>query len=258
MLLLNLSVSPAGDLQTHELNSQYQNGPTQVRVLTPTTLHPEKTYPVLFILPVEKGTETHWGDPIKEVQKLDLANQHQVICVFPTFSALPWYADHPTNKTIRQESHLLHSVIPYVEKHYPIRKVAQGRFLLGFSKSGWGAWSLLLRHPDQFQKAMAWDAPLLLDQPGPYGTKPIFGTTDNFKQYQLTRLLDKQAQHFQGEPRLFHWGYDSFRKHHQQMDLKLQELKIKAVYRDGPQRQHHWESGWLGEAVELLLSHGTE
>ena len=31
-------------------------------------------------------------------------------------------------------------------------------------------------------------------------------------------------------------------------------LKVPHVYRDGPKRQHIWESGWLTEAVELLLS----
>ena len=33
----------------------------------------------------------------------------------------------------------------------------------------------------------------------------------------------------------------------------LEELGIPHVYRDGPKRAHHWESGWLDETVELLL-----
>jgi hypothetical protein len=31
------------------------------------------------------------------------------------------------------------------------------------------------------------------------------------------------------------------------------ELKIRHVYRDGTQREHSWHSGWLPEAVEMLM-----
>jgi len=33
----------------------------------------------------------------------------------------------------------------------------------------------------------------------------------------------------------------------------LDELKIKHEYRDGPKVKHIWESGWVEEAVGLLL-----
>jgi enterochelin esterase-like enzyme len=81
-----------------------------------------------------------------------------------------------------------------VERTYPARAAAGGRLLLGFSKSGWGAWTLLLRHPERFAKAAAWDAPLMLDAPGKYGSGPIFGTPENFERYRLTRLVEA-SQH---------------------------------------------------------------
>ncbi|MDE0126668.1 MAG: hypothetical protein OXN97_19055, partial [Bryobacterales bacterium] len=43
-----------------------------------------------------------------------------------------------------------------------------------------------------------------------------------------------------------------FRKHHVAMHELLGKLEVPHVYRDGPQRTHHWQSGWLAEAVELL------
>ena len=54
-----------------------------------------------------------------------------------------------------------------IEQHYPARADRDGRLLVGFSKSGWGAYSLLLRHPDRFGKAAAWDAPLMEERAGP-------------------------------------------------------------------------------------------
>ena len=37
------------------------------------------------------------------------------------------------------------------------------------------------------------------------------------------------------------------------MHALLDELKIPHEYRDGPLRKHDWHSGWVSEAVELLL-----
>jgi hypothetical protein len=33
----------------------------------------------------------------------------------------------------------------------------------------------------------------------------------------------------------------------------MDELKITHQYRDGPKREHLWHSGWLPEAVQMLL-----
>ena len=48
-------------------------------------------------------------------------------------------------------------------------------------------------------------------------------------------------------------GYDNFRSHYAAVHALLVELIIPHEDRDGPQRKHRWESGWLNEAVELLV-----
>jgi hypothetical protein len=131
---------------------------------------------------------------------------------------------------------------------------AGGRLLLGFSKSGWGAFSLLLRHPDLFGKAAAWDAPLLMDGPGPHGSGDIFGTPDNFELYQITRLLKARAETFQKEKRLILLGYGNFREQHEKAHALMTDLMITHEYRDGPARKHDWHSGWVAEAAGVLLA----
>jgi len=128
-----------------------------------------------------------------------------------------------------------------------------GRLLLGFSKSGWGAWTLLLRHPDVFGRAAAWDAPLAMDHCGPFGSGEIFGTQENFEQYEIADLLRAKAGELRGGTRLILNGYGNFRKDHQRIHALLEELRIPHVYRDGPPRKHDWHSGWVSEAVELLV-----
>ncbi len=173
----------------HRVESPYQDGATKIKLLLPETLTPGHCYPVIYVLPVEAGDEHRYGDGLLEVKRHDPHNRRQAIFVAPTFSQLPWYADHPSDAGIRQESHLLKVVLPAVERSYPVLAEPRGRLLLGFSKSGWGAWSLLLRHGDIFGRAAAWDAPLQMDAVGNFGSGPIFGTPENFERYQITRLL---------------------------------------------------------------------
>lgn len=238
----------------HHLRSPRQGGETVVRIRAPDELGAAPTLRTLYVLPVEAGESTKWGDPTAEVQRAELANRHGLVVVLPTFSALPWYADHPTSPDLRQESYLLEEVVPLVEGAYPVDPTQQGRFLVGFSKSGWGAWSLLLRHPQMFSRAAAWDAPLMQAAPDRFGMGPIFGGPANFERYRLTRLVREKAAILRRSNRLVLTGYfDSFRAHHLAMHRLLEELGIPHDYRDGPKRAHHWESGWLKETVELLV-----
>jgi hypothetical protein len=125
--------------------------------------------------------------------------------------------------------------------------------LLGFSKSGWGAFTLLLRHPDRFAKAAAWDAPLAQERPDRYGMGEVFATPESFEPYRIFGLLERGGAELRGEPRLIVLGYGNFRDQHLQAHRRMEELQVVHVFRDGPKREHTWSSGWLPEAVALLL-----
>ena len=253
-----VEISPAeledGKILVHQVRSEFQAGRTKIRLLLPDALDTAKKYRVLYVLPVEAADEQRWGNSLEEVRKLNLPNKHDLICVFPTFSHLPWYADHPTNPEIRQESYLLKVVMPFVEQNYPAMAERDGRLLVGFSKSGWGAWSLLLRNPDLFAKAAAWDAPLMMEQPSNYGMRPIFETQENFTKYQLPTLVKTQAKNLGDSVRLISIGYGNFRAHHQKMHELTESIKLPCIYQDGPQRKHAWDGGWLEGAVDLLVN----
>lgn len=252
--LIAEAVRQPDGIMGHVVRSPRQRATTEIRVLPPDDLDAAKRYPVLYVLPVEAARENRYGDGLSEIRRLDLHNRLQLICVAPTFAELPWYADHPTDSRLQQERYLLRDVVPFVDANYPVVPGRRGRLLVGFSKSGWGAFSLLLRNPSVFSKAAAWDAPLNMQAPDKYGMGPIFGTATNFERYQITRLLPERAADLQAETRLFHLGYDNFREHHEAVEAILAAQQIPHVYRDGPKRKHVWESGWLPEAIELLVA----
>jgi Putative esterase len=237
----------------HTVRSRYQSGETAIRVLVSDQKKPGVRLPVVYVLPVEPRNESRYGDGLLEVRRHGLHDKFQAIFVAPTFSHLPWYADHPTDPQIRQESYFLEVVMPFVESRYPASPEPSDRLLLGFSKSGWGAFSLLLRHPDVFGKAAAWDAPLVMDRPGKYGSGDVFGTTENFENYRITVLLRRRAADLGEDVRLIHLGYGNFRDEHEAFEAIFNKHRVPHRYKDGPRREHRWESGWLPEAVGMLL-----
>jgi hypothetical protein len=91
------------------------------------------------------------------------------------------------------------------------------------------------------------------DTPDQFGMEGIFGPQENFEKYQITKLLQHRAAELRNGHRLILIGYGNFRQHHQQVHELMTKLGIPHDYRDGPERKHEWHSGWVEEAVELLL-----
>ncbi|MBM4041068.1 MAG: hypothetical protein FJ290_21415 [Planctomycetes bacterium] len=239
----------AGGVLRYRVASPLQRGETLVRVLLPAKLDPPETRRVLFILPVEAELGRRWGDPVAAAQAAGVAERLGFVAILPTFAAMPWYCDHPTEPTLRQESYVLRVLVPLAEKLYPHN--AKRRVLVGYSKSGWGAFSLLLRNPEAFAAAAAWDAPMMMAQPG-FGMDQVVGTQEQFERYRIERLLRERAEAVRGAKRLGLFGYGNFRKDTQAAHALMAELGIPHDYADGPPRRHHWESGWLEEAVRAL------
>ena len=89
-----------------------------------------------------------------------------------------------------------------------------------------------------------------LDQ---FAMERIFGTQENFEKYRVSRLLEQRAADLRVRKRLILTGYANFRQHHQQAHEWMAKLGVLHDYRDGPERKHDWHSGWMEEAVQLLL-----
>jgi hypothetical protein len=243
----------ADGIRVHSVRSPYQAGSTSIRVLLPGRLDPTAAYAVVYVLPVEKRDEARYGDGLLEAKRAGLHDRHRSVFVAPTFSHLPWYADHPADPLVRQEGYLLRVVVPFVERAYPVRSDPGGRLLLGFSKSGWGAFALLLRHPGVFGRAAAWDAPLMMDAPGKYGSGDIFATRENFEHYRVDKLLERRAADLKTGKRIVLAGHANFAEHHRQAAALMERLGIgHAAVADEPGRKHEWGSGWLPGAVVAL------
>jgi len=260
--LANFTVGqPGGGIIEHRIPSPHQAGDTTVRILLPDMMVEGKRYPTLYVLPVRAESDGRHGQGLTEIRRLNIQNRYDVICIAPGFSEMPWYNDHALDPLRWDESHFLKTVLPFVEANYPVRSDGESRFLLGFSKSGWGAISLLLRYPEFFAKAAAWDTGIRVDlgpmEPTDRVERMIgfWGSAENFERYRLSNLIKTHGADLGAEARLLYYSPAGVRamggaRFHQLMV----EAEIPHRYVFEPARRHSWESGWIPEAVAFLLN----
>lgn len=240
-----------GGVDTYVVDSDYQASPAKLYVLLPDKFDKAlKQYKVLYVLPC-------WGpsnDGMKEAKKLDLANKYDVIVVGPDYVSMCWYADHPITPKMLYDSYLPEVVVPFIDKTYPTLAKPEGRILVGYSKGGIGAVSELLRHPDVFGRAGAWDAPLMENST----RTEFYGPQEYFtKNYYIPDLLTKNADLFKGKPARFALagkGFGAEPGNIQQCSELMTKLGIPNYCDNTIRPNHDWSTGWFGPLVSVLMA----
>lgn len=232
--------------------SPYQPAPTTVRILQPRDAEARH---VLWVLPVEPGIGGRYGDGLTEMQEHDLHHRHGFTVISPSFAQMPWYIDHPTDTTRQQESHIMRVLLPLVDAALG-REVGGrgGRLVLGFSKSGWGAVSLLLRHPEAFDAAALWDAPLMAQQPvRGWDIEPLLAGPEDFARHALPARLREHGQRLNPRPRLVLLGGGHHAAHMAEAHALLTTLPVAHRWIGPVDAAHTWHSGWVEPAAAALM-----
>lgn len=139
----------ASEVEKHVVETEYQKGKREIRVLLPDDYKKTSAYRVLYVLPVGTGFDS-FGYGLGILKEMNAHNKHNLIIVQMDFQKEPWFGDHATDPDVRQASYLKEFVVPFIGKNYSTLGTPEGRLLLGFSKSGWGAFSLILKYPEFF------------------------------------------------------------------------------------------------------------
>jgi len=253
-----------------ETRSEYLWGKNLTAVLLPDDFDRSRKYPVVYLLPVEEGSETQYGDSIALARGMDAHNRYGAIFAAPTFDTLPWYGSHATNPLIRHDEYMVRDLVPMIEQRWPTTGTAEGRLLIGFSKSGCGAFTLMARHPEVFGYAASWDAPLMLGPEG-YGcfsTDRHFGTREQFSRYLVPGLLRANAAEFTGRTRLVVAGANLFGdwpkghyagvNHTAEAHVYMEGLGIRHSYLGDVYAEHAWNEIWMRPVLDALLELARE
>ena len=208
MTVLGSPTVDANGVKYYSVLSAYLGAqPTTLRILEPTNPAPGQPHRFLYVLPVEPGVtdlSSQFGDGLEQARLLNLQNLYNLTLVAPSFPIFPWYADNDINPDARLESFVVKAVVPFVDQ-LDAAGPDPVRWLVGFSKSGFGALTLILRNPDVFDAAAAWDAPAELTSLQ-WDMADTFGTQANFVQYEIPGLVADglRALHDQ-QPHLDQW-----------------------------------------------------
>jgi hypothetical protein len=228
---------------------------TQVlRVLAPTKPAAGVPHNFLYVLPVEAGLGTQYGDGLETLRALNAQNEYNLTIIEPSFGIEPWYADNPTDSNLRYERFMTEDLLPWATTNLAVSGHEQN-WLIGFSKSGIGGQDLL-KHPDVFALAASWDFPADMSTYDQYGTSSAasYGTDANFQaNYRLTRaFVDARKAPFVGSNRIWIGGYSAFRTDMSDYDSLLTSEGI-AHGTEAPRFDaHRWDSGWVPIALTTL------
>jgi hypothetical protein len=230
-------------------------GPQTLRVLQPSNPAPGVAHNFIYVLPVEPGEGTTFGDGLQVIQSLGLQNQYNLTVIEPSFSINPWYADNPLDANLQEDTFMATDLQPWVKANLSTTGNEQ-HWLIGFSKSGIGGQTLILRHPDKFTLAATWDFPADMNAYDEYGDNSAgsYGTDANFQaNYRLTpAFLAAHAAPFQANNRIWIGGYQLFQQDMADYDALLTAQGIQHTTETPTAMAHAWNSGWVPIALAAL------
>lgn len=118
--------------------------------------HPDKRFPMLFLLHGIDGRSEDWID---KGDVLVCLRSHRIIAVMPDGSD-----SYYTNAALRSKDHyedlISEDLLKDVEQHYRVALGPLGHGIGGISMGGYGAIKIALRHPDKFSFAAGLSAAL--------------------------------------------------------------------------------------------------
>ena len=250
-----LSTNANGVASYDMISADNGYGPQILRVLRPTNPAAGVAHNFLFVLPVEAGLGTSYGDGLATVEAANAQNRYNLTVIEPSFSINSWYANNPSDPNLQYETFMTSELEPWVKANLATSGTEQ-IWLLGFSKSGLGAEDLLLKYPNLFTLAASWDFPADMPNYAEFGTISTaeYGTDANYQaNYRLTAaFLAAHKTPFTGSDRIWIGGYSKFQTDVSDYGSLLTSAGIAHTTETPASMAHRWDSGWVPLALSAL------
>jgi hypothetical protein len=174
------------------------------------------------------------------------------------------YGTIPENLKIYPSAHLLQVRYPtmvWYNETVRMEAVAQIRsfgvssiILVGFSKSGLGAWNIVRMIPGTVSGTIIFDAPVAREKMPQWGTSPFYRDNLSWQKDVPIHTVDDFQSVVPKRHKLVLISGENF---HDEMSMfvnKLYDTTISYVFLPRPYMKHHWQSGWIEEGLRILLS----
>jgi hypothetical protein len=252
----------SGGVESYDVVSASDgDGPQVLRVLRPANPAAGVKHNFLFVLPVEPGTGTSYGDGIATMEAANAQNQYNLTIIEPSFAIDPWYADNPDDANLQYETFMTNELVPWVKASLASSGSEQD-WLIGFSKSGIGGQDLLLKHPGLFSLGASWDFPADESSYDQFGASSAgnYGTDASFQAgYRLSAsFLSAHKAPFVSANRIWIGGYNAFPQDMTDYDALLTQQGIQHTTETPTSMAHRWDGGWVPLALAALEQDSTK
>jgi hypothetical protein len=249
-------------IATYSVISATNSGGTRLlRVLRPERPSRGVPHNFLFVLPVEERLKSVYGDGLHTLQSLDAQNKYNVTIIAPSFGTQPWYADNPDELDVRYETFMTRELVPWVRATLAMTGDEQ-IWLVGFSKSGLGGQTLMLKHPDLFDLVASWDFPADMSHHDEFdpGSTACYGTDANFQaNYRLNNhFVNARRIPFLQYCRIWIGQGPVFMNSVSRYESILAAAGMRYAAGATLDSPHRWDGGWLPAALAALQEYSTE
>jgi pimeloyl-ACP methyl ester carboxylesterase len=187
----------------------------------------------IVLLPATAPGDTTYGTMPERLAACPQAVLHHVR--FPT---LVWYNAEVRRQAIAQIAAL------------PARRV----ILVGFSKSGLGAWNIARSLPERVAGTLIFDAPTGRQDLPSWGTAPFYADHAAWLEDLPARTIAAFRDAMPPEHRLVLISGAAFHADMQDLAARLTQAGVPHLFLPRPTLRHHWNSGWLEEGLLRLLA----
>lgn len=261
-----LSVSPYGSYDVWymkhpkldtETNMAGGIGGILLHVKKPSGYNTSQTWPVLWMLPaLSDATEAGASNlrPVDIEAAGNYANTYQCIVVIP-FERAPeyfWWGKLNTGNN-DLDGYLMDAIWPWLARTYNASTSRNDHLMIGYSKSGHGALSFLLRRPDRIGFIAADDAPWTKVWPSNFNDAG-FGTEANFNTYDPAQILPANLASVDDKERIYLSAGYTFESDYDDFLPILDSNSVEYTAAKTVRAKHAWLSSWADPAVAAIFA----
>ena len=189
----------------------------------------------LVFLPATEPGDTTYGTAPDRIEAYPGASIRQIR--YPT---LVWYNAAVQREAVRQIRAF--GIAPLV--------------LVGFSKSGLGAWNIARALPALVSGTIIFDAPVARRELPPWGTEPFYANDAAWQEDLPMNTIGPFKASMPGTHKLVLISGESFRVEMEALSKALTQACVDHAFLSRPRQRHHWQSGWIEEGLKAVIGAG--
>jgi len=125
--------------------------------------------------------------------------------------------------------------------------------LVGFSKSGLGAWNIMRTIPDLISGTIIFDSPVARETLPPWGTGPFYEDDSSWQNDLPIRTIEEFQASMPETHQLILISGPSFHDEMCQLSDELSKSGSVHSFLPRPHLKHHWNSGWIEEGLNEIV-----